>query len=196
MKNLIFNIILITIGGILLMNFSNSQNQSAYDFSFENIIQGGKEIKLSDFENKLIMIINTASECGFTKQYQAIEEIWQKYRDKGLIVIAVPSNDFGGQEPGDNEQVAKFIKEKYNGSFYITAKQHVSGDKPHEFFTWFNTQKGWLSKPKWNFYKYFISPQGEALTWFSSMTEPNSAKIIETIENNLPIYKKESSANE
>ncbi len=164
----------------------NSMSNTAYHISFENIYNQDEKLNLADFEGKLIMVINTASECGFTKQYKELEELWQTYKDRGLVVIAVPSNDFGGQEPGDNEDIKKFLKEKYNTSFYVATKQNVTGNQAHEFFKWFEAEKGKLARPRWNFFKYFIAPNGEALTWFSSMTKPDSEKILKTLRENLP----------
>ncbi len=156
-----------------------------YDFEFK-AINGQKTIKLNDYKGKLILIVNTASLCGFTKQYAELEEIWQKYKDKGLIVIAIPSNDFGSQEPGSNKEIANFCQVNFNISFLLTEKLPVSGANSHPFFKWTKESFGRLSGPQWNFYKYIISPEGKPAAWFTSFTSPGSAKLIKTIEKNLP----------
>jgi glutathione peroxidase len=155
------------------------------DFTFERI-DSSDQIRLNDYLGKLILIVNTASACGFTKQYKELEILWQKYKDQGLIVIATPSNDFGNQETGSNEEIANFCKVNFNVSFLMTKKLKAIGDESHEFFNTTRKKFGYFSGPKWNFYKYLVGVNGELLTWFSSVTVPNSKKFISTIEQNLP----------
>jgi len=160
-------------------------NINEYNFEFEKINSSGL-IKLNDYHGKLILLVNTASLCGFTKQYKALETLSQKYKEKGLVVIAVPSNDFGNQEPSSNEEVAKFCEVNFNISFLITKKVKVTGDNSHEFFNLTRKEFGYLSGPKWNFYKYLIGANGELIAWFSSITKPESKKLISIIDKNLP----------
>jgi glutathione peroxidase len=155
------------------------------DFTFEKI-DSTEQIKLSDYRGKLILIVNTASACGFTKQYKDLEMLWQKYKDQGLVIIAIPSNDFGKQEKGSNKEIANFCKVNFDVSFVITKKLTVVGDESHEFFNATRNKFGYLSGPKWNFYKYLVGVDGELITWFSSVTSPSSKKIISAIEQNLP----------
>ena len=159
--------------------------KNAYDFEF-NKIDGSGKIKLADYKNKLILIVNTASLCGFTKQYDQLEQLWQKYKDKGLIILAVPSNNFGNQEPSTNNEIANFCTVNFNISFLITEKVDVIGNDSHPFFNWTREKLGWLSGPKWNFYKYIINQKGEPIAWFSSITSPTSNKIVNIINKNLP----------
>jgi glutathione peroxidase len=157
---------------------------NAYDFSFQKI-DGSGELKLSSYKGKIIMVVNTASFCGFTKQYADLEKLYKQYKDKGFEIIAVPSNDFGKQEPGPNAEIQNFCEVNFNISFPITEKVDVKGKESHPFFIWTRGNFGGLSGPKWNFYKYIIGKDGEILEWFSSMTSPTSKKIIKLIEENL-----------
>jgi glutathione peroxidase len=158
---------------------------SIYDFEF-TAINGKDKIMLSSFKGKLILVINTASLCGFTKQYAEIEKLQQKYGNRGLVIIAVPSNNFGNQEPATNDEIVKFCSTNFNISFILTAKTEVRGKDAHPFFRWVRDNYGWFAGPKWNFYKFFIATDGRPLKWFSSLTSPLNKKILNIIEINLP----------
>ena len=121
-------------------------------FEFQNIDEDGV-IKLSDFKGKVVLIVNTASQCGFTPQYKALQDLYSKYKDDGLVVLGVPSNDFGAQEPGSSKDIAKFCEINYGVTFPLTSKQIVSGDKAHPFYIWAKEQLGFGTAPKWNFHK-------------------------------------------
>ena len=162
---------------------AHAQNQTAHSFSFPAI--DGGDINLADFAGKTVLIVNTASACGFTGQYDGLQSLWETYRDKGLVVLAVPSNDFGAQETGTNDQIKSFCEVNFNIDFPITEKQTVKGDEAHPFFTWVVSELGKASRPRWNFYKYLIGPDGRAIEWYSSMTSPESRKLIRTIETAL-----------
>jgi len=157
-----------------------------YGISFKAINEKDV-IKLSDYKGKVILIVNTASECGFTKQYAQLEKIWQKYKDQGLVIIGVPSDDFGHQEPGSNDEIAHFCEINYGVTFPLTEKTIVSGDNAHPFFKMTKEHFGFLSGPKWNFYKYLIGPDGQLIDWFASQTTPDSNKIIQRIEDLLKV---------
>ena len=156
---------------------------SAYDFSFETL--QGKPYALKDLEGQPLLVVNTASKCGFTPQYKALEAVWQEYRDKGLVVIGVPSNDFGGQEPGKHEEIAQFCELNYGVDFPMMGKVHVKGGEAHPFFKWAALEGGFLSRPRWNFFKYLVGKDGRLVDWFASMTVPNSQKIKAAIEKTL-----------
>ena len=164
--------------------FGKTPSSNAYQFNFSPIM-GEKKIHLSEFKGKVILIVNTASKCGFTKQYEALEKLYETYKDKGLVIIGVPSNDFGGQEPGSNEEIANFCKLNYGVSFIMTQKEHVTGKEAHPFFTWAYKTLGFGTAPKWNFHKYLINKKGELIDYFNSITAPDSPKIIKAIENAL-----------
>ena len=156
---------------------------SAYDFSFETL--QGKPYPLKDLAGRPLLIVNTASKCGFTPQYKALEALWQANKAKGLVVIGVPCNDFGGQEPGTHEQIASFCELNYGVDFPMMAKVHVKGQDAHPFFQWAAGQGGFLAKPRWNFFKYLINKNGGLETWFSSLTSPGSTKFKSAVEKML-----------
>lgn len=167
-----------------MVNMVPAMAQNAYDFSFKSIDEAS-EIKLSDFKGKLIMVVNTASLCGFTKQYKELENLYKKYRDKGLVIIAVPSNNFGGQEPKSNSEIKTFCETNFGIDFPIAAKVDVQSNKSHPFFVWTREKFGWISGPKWNFYKYLIGKDGEPVAWFSPLRKPTSKVITKVIEQHL-----------
>ena len=140
---------------------------------------------LSRFAGKPVLVVNTASACGFTKQYADLESLWSAYKDQGLIVIGAPSNDFGAQEPGTNADINEFCKDQYNVTFPLTAKVTVKGDQAHPFYAWAKEQAGLLASPKWNFHKYLIGPDGTLIDWFATPTNPNAAKVKKAIERIL-----------
>jgi glutathione peroxidase len=156
---------------------------SAYDFTFETI--QGEPYALKDLAGRPLLVVNTASKCGFTPQYKALEAIWQSYKDKGLVVVGVPSNDFGGQEPGTNEEIVRFCESNYGVDFPMMAKVHVKGADAHPFFKWAAKQGGFLSRPRWNFFKYLVGKDGQLVDWFSSVTTPESQKFKAAIEKML-----------
>jgi glutathione peroxidase len=170
---------------LLLQQIGGVMAQNAYEFSF-NKIDGSGPLNLSEYKGKLIMVVNTASLCGFTKQYSDLKKLYTKYKDKGFVVIAVPSNNFANQEPSPNAEIATFCEVNFNIDFPITEKVDVQSKKSHPFFIWTREKFGWFSGPKWNFYKYLIDINGEPIEWFSSFRNPMSSKITSVIEKHLP----------
>ena len=168
---------------LLLMNTMNTEaqnNKTAYDFKFVNI--NGGTLNLSAYKNKIIVIINVASQCGFTKQYADMQTIWEKYYNKGVVVVGVPSNDFGKQEPGSNKQIKDFCESKFGISFPMTEKVNVIGDNAHPFYIWAKETYGKDTIPKWNFHKIIINKTGNIQKTFSSFTNPSSKKFTKVIE--------------
>ena len=165
---------------VVLMSCSFSAKSDVYKFSFEGI--DGKQIFLKDFKNKPILIVNTASLCGFTYQYEELERLYKKFKTKDLIVIGIPSNDFGNQELDDNKKVKEFCSLNFNITFPMTSITSIKGNDKHPFFDWVKKQGGVLSTPKWNFYKYLIDREGKLVSWFSSVTKPLSKKLLSEIE--------------
>jgi len=165
----------------------NSQAQvskrNAYQFSFKAI--DGKLINLSDYKGKVILIVNTASKCGFTNQYQSLQKLYNKYQNKGLVIIGVPSNDFGNQELSNDSQIANFTQKEFNITFPLSSISQVSGNNAHPFYLWANQQAGFVGSPKWNFHKYLIDKNGDFSGWFSSATDPISEKMTQKIESLL-----------
>ncbi len=164
---------------------SRATTKSAHDFSFTSI--DGQPLPLQDFAGRAVLIVNTASQCGFTKQYAGLQDLWQRYRDRGLVVLGVPSNDFGGQEPGSASEIKSFCEVNFNVDFPLTRKEHVSGEARHPFYTWAATELGTAAKPRWNFHKYLVAPDGRLVDWFSTMTKPTSDRVTRAVEATLPM---------
>jgi glutathione peroxidase len=152
---------------------------TAYDFSFEAL--DGGALPLVKFKGRPLLIVNTASRCGFTPQYAGLRELGQRHRDAGLVIIGVPSNDFGAQEPSSSEDIADFCEVNYGVDFPMAAKVPVRGAKAHPLFRWLAAEGGFLSLPRWNFYKYLIGRDGHLATWFASMTTPDSPRLARAI---------------
>ena len=165
----------------LFMSISSPAKSDFFDLSFESI--DGNVISLKDYKNKPILIVNSASFCGFTYQYEELENLYQKFNKKGLVIIAIPSNDFGGQEFKDNKKVKEFCEVNFNISFPITTITKVKGKNRHPFFNWVEKEAGYLSLPKWNFYKYLINKEGKLSSWFSSVTKPSSDKFLKELRS-------------
>ena len=183
MKHIPLLLTLLFLSGATMANTPSTQN-SAYDFSFKDI-SGTNQINLADYKGKVIMVVITASLCGFTKQYSELQELYAQYKDKGFVLIAVPSNDFGKQEPGSSSEIKTFCETNFNITFPIAEKVHVQSKMSHPFFAWTRQELGFLSGPKWNFYKYIIGKDGKIITYFSSFTKPMSKKITKVIEEAL-----------
>lgn len=148
-----------------------------------NRLQDETPQNLCQYAGKVILVVNTASFCGFTDQYEGLEALYRKYKDKGLVVLGFPSNDFGQQEPGSNKEIADFCYNTYAVKFPMFAKSVVSGDKRNALFAQLAKESG--TAPKWNFYKYLIDRQGRVVDSYSSMTKPLSASLVSDIEKLL-----------
>ena len=172
--------IMISISG---NNVNADYEKLAYEFNFKDL--DGSPLKLSEYKGKVIVAINVASQCGFTSQYEDMQQIWEKYQSKGIIILGIPSNDFGKQEPGSNEDIKNFCEAKFGISFPMTEKVSVKGANAHPFYIWAEKNHGKSAVPKWNFHKIIINKEGKIEKTFSSMTNPSSKKFIEVIENLL-----------
>lgn len=159
-------------------------NDNAYDFSFHTL-RGHNPLPLSTYQGKVLLIVNTASKCGFTPQYDGLEKLYNQYKDRGLIILGVPSNDFGSQEPGTEEDIATFCQINYGVSFPMTAKEIVSGKEAHPFYLWARKKLGFGTAPKWNFHKYLINRNGELINYFYSTTSPDAPRVLKHIEKAL-----------
>lgn len=156
---------------------------SMHAFSFTSI--DGAPLPMSGFAGQAVLVVNTASFCGFTHQYGALQQVFETYRARGLVVLGVPSNDFGGQEPGSNGEVQSFCQINYGVDFPLMAKQVVKGDEAHPLFRWAAAQTGPLGVPRWNFHKLLIGRDGRLVDWFASTTEPSSPKVRAAIDQAL-----------
>ena len=178
---------LLYIGITIIMIFFKTPAHSNYekvfyDFSIESI--DGEIINLSEYKNKVVLLVNTASYCGFTKQYGDLQELWDKYKSKGLIVFGVPSNSFN-QEKNNNNDVKEFCEVNFNINFPLSSIYEVKGKNAHEIFKWAKDNHGSSAVPKWNFHKILINKSGKVEDTFASFTKPKSNKIINKIEGLL-----------
>ena len=169
---------------ILFFNNSAMSNYEKvfYDFQIESI--NVKLINFKEYENKVVLLVNTASYCGFTKQYDDLQKLWDQYKSKGLIVLGVPSNSFN-QEKKKNDEIKKFCEVNFNINFPLTTLTEVKGNNAHEIFKWAKENHGKSAVPKWNFHKLLINKMGKIEETYSSLTKPNSKKIISRIESLL-----------
>ncbi len=157
-------------------------NQLATNFEFNGI--DGNVIKISDYKNKVILVVNVASRCGFTNQYKDLQELWANYKDKGLVVIGVPTDNFK-QEPGTNREIKDFCETTFGIDFPITEKTNVIGKNLHPFYAWAKENYGIAAIPKWNFHKIIVGKNGKVADTFASITNPSSNKFIKIIDQEL-----------
>ena len=159
---------------------SANYERLAYDFKFNDL--NGNPLNLSEYKGKILIVVNVASQCGFTKQYEDMQNVWEKYQQKDLIMLGVPSNDFGGQEPGNSTDIKNFCESKFGITFPMTEKVSVKGENAHDFYKWAKENHGKTAVPKWNFHKIIIGKNGKISDTFSSLTNPSSDKFINAIE--------------
>ena len=172
--------ILIIMISFLGNNATAKYEKLAYDFTFKDL--DGSELSLAEFKNKVIIVVNVASQCGFTSQYEDMQKIWENYQVKNVIMLGIPSNDFGQQEPGTNKEIKNFCEAKFGITFPITEKVSVKGTDAHPFYIWAKENHGKSAVPKWNFHKIIIDRTGKIAETFLSITNPSSKKFKKTIE--------------
>ncbi len=170
---------------VLLMfsffNIANTDNSRVvYDYKFTGI--NGEQIKLSDYKNKVIVVVNVASRCGYTPQYDALQSLWSEYKSKNLVVLGIPTNNFK-QEPGTNNEIKDFCETNFGITFPMTEKINVIGKNSHPFYKWARESYGVGAIPKWNFHKIIIDKNGIIVDTFASFTKPDSKKFINKIES-------------
>jgi len=158
-------------------------HRTARDFRFRSI--DGGALPLSTFDGKALLVVNVASQCGLTPQYAGLEALWKNKRDKGLVVLGVPCNDFGSQEPGSEAEVKTFCETRFGVDFPMTAKEHVIGPEAHPLYKWLAEELGEDAVPKWNFHKYLFNRDGTIAGTFGSRTEPNDAGMNNAIDKAL-----------
>jgi glutathione peroxidase len=156
---------------------------TAYAFSFAGL-EGG-DIKLAEHAGRPILLVNTASLCGYTPQYAGLQQLWTRYRDRGLMIVAVPSNDFGGQEPGGPEEITWTARGQYGIGFPLAAKAQVKGPSAHPFYKWAASERP-LDTPRWNFHKYLVGHDGHIAAVFPTDIEPMDARVINAIVKEFP----------
>jgi glutathione peroxidase len=153
---------------------------SAHEFSFSTI--DGAPLPLTTFNDKVVLVVNTASKCGLTPQYDGLEKLYSDYRDKGLVVLGVPCNQFAGQEPGTEAEIKDFCETRFSVDFPLTSKVEVKGDGAHPFYKWAEQALGEPAVPVWNFHKILIGKNGEAIRAFGPRTDPLDAEVTGAIE--------------
>ena len=163
-------------------NLSANYSKLAYDFQFKSI--DGEIIKLSDYKNKVLVIVNVASRCGYTPQYSDLQSLWSEYKDKDVVVIGVPTNNFK-QEPGSNKEIKDFCETNFGINFPMSEKVDVIGKNAHPFYKWAKNNHGIGAIPKWNFHKIIIGKKGKVIDTFASFTKPSSSKFINIIEKEI-----------
>ena len=161
-----------------------ARQSRAHDFSFVSI--EGEPLALADYAGKALLVVNTASRCGFTHQYGDLQALWQRYRGRDFVLLGVPSNDFGGQEPGSNSEIKEFCEVNFAVDFPMTEKQRVRGPEAHPLFRWIAAELGQAGVPTWNFHKFLIAPDGRALSAWPARVSPTSETIIAAVEAVLP----------
>ena len=170
-----------------MISFFNTGNAKYdkifFDFDIKDINE--ETFALDKFKNKTVLLVNVASNCGFTKQYAELQELYDKYSEKGLVVLGVPSNQFGGQEPGSNNEIKDFCETNFNITFPMTTKIDVKGENAHPIYLWAKENFGNAAVPKWNFHKILINKDGKIEDTYSSFTKPMSKKLINKIEEIL-----------
>jgi len=180
-KKIIIYIIIIMFSFLNKTMPDNSKN--FFDFKINSI--NGEELDLSTFNGKAILLVNVASKCGFTKQYDDLQKLYENFKDKGLIVLGVPTNQFGGQEPGTESEIKNFCETNFNITFPMTSKYDVKGDNAHPIYIWAKDTYGKSTIPKWNFHKILINKNGKIEDTFVSFTSPLSKKIIKKLNQIL-----------
>lgn len=155
----------------------------AADFALTTL--RGDPLPLAHFSGRPILVVNTASLCGFTPQYAGLQTLYTRYADRGLLVLGVPSNDFGNQEPGDSAAIGEVCSTRFRLTFPVAGKEHVTGADATPLFRWLGQEAGFLGRPRWNFYKYLIGRDGHLVQWFSSFTSPDSPRLRVSIERCL-----------
>jgi glutathione peroxidase len=172
---------------IIMLSFFNKSlsdnTKTFFDFKINSI--NGEELDLSSFKGKTILLVNVASKCGFTNQYDDLQKIYDDFKDKGLIVIGIPTNQFGGQEPGSEKEIKNFCETNFNITFPMTSKYEVKGANAHPIYIWAKDTFGKSTVPKWNFHKILINKNGKIEDTFASFTGPLSNKIVKKIEQIL-----------
>jgi glutathione peroxidase len=155
---------------------------TAFAFSFATL--DGGTIRLADYAGKPILVVNTASLCGYTPQYAGLQEIWTRFKGRGLLLVGVPSNDFGGQEPGGAKEIGETAHHQYGVTFPITAKAEVKGPSAHPFYKWAAAEQPGEA-PRWNFHKYLIGRDGSIAAVFASAVEPTDTRVVTAIAKEL-----------
>jgi len=167
---------------IIFMSNANASEKVFHDFTIESI--SGETINLSDYKSKVVLLVNTASKCGFTPQYSGLQKIYERYKNDGLVVLGVPTNDFN-QELSKESDVKEFCEIRFGVEFPMSSIQPIRGENAHPIYKWIQSNVSVIGQPRWNFHKYLIGKDGKIINWFSSMTSPTSEGLVNQIETAL-----------
>ena len=167
---------------ILFMSNTDASEKVFHDFTIESI--SGETINLSDYKSKVVLLVNTASKCGFTPQYSGLQKIYERYKNDGLVVLGVPTNDFN-QELSKESDVKEFCEIRFGVEFPMSSIQPIRGENAHPIYKWIQSNVSVIGQPRWNFHKYLIGKDGKIINWFSSMTSPTSDGLVNQIETAL-----------
>lgn len=172
------------LAGTLLPRAANAEQAmskiSAHTFALTAI--DGTPMPMAQFAGQVVLLVNTASKCSFTDQYGPLQALHERFGDEGLVIIGVPSNEFGNQEPGTEDDIVKFVSGEYSVGFPMATKTRVKGSDAHPLYQWLADEAGPAGRPRWNFHKYLIGADGQMIDWYSSMTAPDSRKLTNAIE--------------
>jgi glutathione peroxidase len=171
----------LTILGGILLSASAFAASSIYEFSMKNI--DGQPTPLADFKGKVVLFVNVASQCGYTPQYSGLESLYKKYKDKGFVIVGVPANNFGSQEPGSDAEIKQFCTRKYNVSFPMMSKVSVKGGDMTPLYSYFTSAKG--GDVKWNFTKFLVGKDGKVVARFEPGSAPESPEVVAAVEQAL-----------
>ena len=167
---------------ILFMSNTDASEKVFHDFTIESI--SGETINLSDYKSKVVLLVNTASKCGFTPQYSGLQKIYERYKNDGFVVLGVPTNDFN-QELSKESDVKEFCEIRFGVEFPMSSIQPIRGENAHPIYKWIQSNVSVIGQPRWNFHKYLIGKDGKIINWFSSMTSPTSEGLVNQIETAL-----------
>ena len=167
---------------ILFMINADASEKVFHDFTIESI--SGETINLSDYKSKVVLLVNTASKCGFTPQYSGLQKIYERYKNDGLVVLGVPTNDFN-QELSKDSDVKEFCEIRFGVEFPMSSIQPIRGENAHPVYKWIQSNVSVIGQPRWNFHKYLIGKDGKIINWFSSKTSPTSEGLVNQIETAL-----------
>jgi len=178
-------LVLLALNFVRVAQAAASDATSVHDFTVQSIDY--TEMPLSQFAGKVILIVNTASYCGYTPQFKGLQKLWSDYREKGLVVLGIPANDFGDQEPGSEKNIKNFCKVNFQVDFPMTKKMVVKGGADNApLYEWLAGELGEESRPVWNFHKYLISPEGKAVAFFGTKVTPQDPALLAAVESALP----------
>ena len=166
----------------LFMSNANASEKVFHDFTIESI--SGETIDLSEYKSKVVLLVNTASKCGFTPQYSGLQKIYERYKNDGFVVLGVPTNDFN-QELSKESDVKEFCEIRFGVEFPMSSIQPIRGENAHPVYKWIKANVSVIGQPRWNFHKYLIGKDGKIINWFSSMTSPTSEGLVNQIETAL-----------